>query len=235
MRNALTIARRELGVYLVSPVTYVVTVAMLAIFGYSFYLMLYVTREASLRPLFGGNIAVALTIAVPLLTMRLLAEEERSGALEILLTLPVRDWEVILGKYLAGLCSYVAALAPTIYYPIVLEILGSPDWGAILSIYLGLGLLGAALVSLGILTSTLNSNQFLAAGVGMLLALLLWMLPAAGERAGPPVRDILRYLGLSTHFDSFARGVIDTSALIYYLSVAAGGLFLATRTLRARR
>ena len=235
MRNTFAIARRELNAYFGSPVAYVVTAAMLAIFGYFFYLMLYFTREASLRPLFGGNILVVLIFVAPLLTMRLLAEEQRSGTLEILLTSPVQDWEVILGKYLAGLSVYILMLAPTIYYPIVLEIFGTPDWGPILSNYLGLILLGGALVSLGTFTSTLSSNQIVAAVVGVVLILALWLIPAAGDLVGQPLRGMLQYLGLSTHFDDFAKGVIDTKDLVYYLSVTAGGLFLATRMLETRR
>jgi len=235
MRNALAIARRELEAYLGSTIAYVVSAAMLALFGYFFYIMLYYTRQASLRPLFGGNILIILIFVAPLLTMRLLAEEQRSGTMEILLTSPVQDWEVILGKYLAGLSVYVLMLAPTIYYPIILVIFGSPDWGAIISLYLGLILLGAALVSLGTFTSALSSNQIVAAVLGVAIILVLWMIPAAGDLVGEPLRGVLQYLGLSTHFTDFAKGVIDTKGLIYYLSVTAGGLFLATRTLESRR
>jgi len=235
MRNTFAIARRELETYFGSPIAYVVSAAMLAVFGYFFYLMLYYTRSASLRPLFGGNILIILIFVVPLLTMRLLAEEQRSGTMEILLTSPVQDWEVVVGKFLAGFSVYVLMLAPTIYYPIILEIYGSPDWGAIISLYLGLTLLGAALVSLGTFTSTLSSNQIVAAVVGVTIILVLWMIPAAGDLVGQPMSGILQYIGLSTHFSDFAKGVIDTKGLIYYLSVTAGGLFLATRTLETRR
>ena len=235
MRNAIAIARRELGAYFASPIAYVVTAAMLALFGYFFYLTLVLSKQASLRPLFGGYIIIVLIFIMPLLTMRLLAEEQRSGTIELLLTSPVQDWEVIVGKYLAALALYVLMLVPTLYYPIVLEIFGTPDWGPIFTIYFGLILLGGALASLGTFTSALTSNQIVAAVLGVGLILILWLLPAAGGLVGQPLGGVLLYLGLSTHFTDFTKGVIDTKDIVYYMSVIAGALFLATRALETRR
>ena len=235
MRNAIAIARRELGAYFASPIAYVVSAAMLTLFGYFFYLSLVLGKQASLRSLFGGSIIIVLIFIMPLLTMRLLAEEQRSGTIELLLTSPVQDWEVVVGKYLAALGLYMLMLVPTLYYPVVLEIFGTPDWGPILTIYFGLILLGGALASLGTFTSALTSNQIVAAVLGVGLILILWLLPAASGLVGQPLSGILQYLGLSTHFADFTKGVVDTKDIIYYVSVIAGALFLATRAVETRR
>lgn len=235
MRNAFAIAKRELDAYFSSPIAYVVTAAMLVIFGYFFYRTLVLNRQASLRPLFDGGIVIILIFIVPLLTMRLLAEEQRSGTIELLLTSPVQEWEVIIGKYLASFSLYMAMLIPTLYYPVVLEIFGTPDWGAVGTVYLGLVLLGGTLASLGTFTSTLTGNQIIAAVLGVGLTLVLWLVPSAESLVGQPLGAILQYLGLPTHFADFTKGVIDTRGIVYYISVSAGALFLAIRTLETRR
>lgn len=234
MRNTFAIAKRELQAYFVSPIAYVVTAAFLVITGYLFSMILYYSREATMRYLF-GNIATILLFVAPVLTMRLLAEEQRSGTIELLLTSPVRDWEAVLGKFLAGLALLVIMLALTLYYPLILERYGDPDLGSIAAGYLGLLLLGGALLAIGVLTSSLTSNQIVAAVLGVGLILILWLSQALSDVAGPPLAGFFSYLAFPTHYFDFAKGVIDTKDVIYYLSVIAAALFLATRSLETRR
>jgi ABC-2 type transport system permease protein len=234
MRNALTIARKELSTYFVSPVAYVVTAAFLVLMGYFFSLIMFYTREASMRGLF-LNMAIILLLVSPALTMRLLAEEQRMGTIELLLTAPVRDWEVVLGKFLASVGFFATMLALTGFYPLILVRFGNPDLGPILTGYLGVFLLGSAFMAGGLFASSLTQNQIVAAIVGFGLLLILWLSHAAGGLVGGPVGDFLDALALSSHFDDFTKGVVDSTHLIYYLSIIAAFLFLATRSLETRR
>ena len=155
MKNMFVITYKELRAYFTSPIAYVVIAAFLVIMGVFFSLIVYFTRVASLRGVF-GNMAFILLFVAPALTMRLLAEEQRSGTIELLLTLPVRDWQVVLGKFLASLAVYAVILALTLYYPLLMLRLGNPDRGPIVSAYLGLLLLGASFLSIGVFTSSLS-------------------------------------------------------------------------------
>ena len=234
MRITFAIAKRELNAYFLSPIAYIVAAVILAILGYMFYLVLFWTKQASLRPLF-EQITPILIIIMPLLTMRLLAEERRSGTIELLLTSPIRDSEVILGKFLAGFGLFALMLAPTAYYVLVLAVFGKPDWGPILTVYVGTLLFGGALLSIGILASSVTSNQIVGALVGMGIIALLWLLPSAGTFVSEPIRGILTYMGLSSHIAGFAKGIIDTADIVFYVSIIVGALFLATRVLEARK
>ncbi|MFQ6057700.1 MAG: ABC transporter permease [Anaerolineae bacterium] len=234
MRNALTIAGKELNTYFVSPVAYVVTAAFLVITGYFFSLIVFYTREASLRGLF-HNMAIILLLISPALTMRLLAEEQRMGTIELLLTSPVRDWEVVLGKFLASLTLFAVMLALTLSYPLILKRFGNPDLGPLLGGYLGILLLGGAFLSVGLFTSSLTQNQIVAAILGFGALLILWLADLPSGFLGASLRGLFDYLALSGHFDDFTKGVIDTQHVIYYLSVIAAFLFLSTRVLETRR
>jgi len=234
MRNILTIAKREIQAYFVSPIAYVVSAAFLAITGYLFSMILYYSREATMRYLFLNMTTILLLIA-PVLTMRLLAEERSKGTVELLLTAPVRDWEVVVGKYLASLALFAAMLALTVYYPIILNVYGNPDIGPIWGGYLGLLLLGATLLSLGLLTSSLTSNQIVAAILGFALILGFWLFGGVGGVVGGSLKSLVQYMDLSQHFMDFPRGVIDTKDIVYLLSVITGSLFLTTRIVETRR
>ncbi len=234
MRNTLTIARREIQAYFVSPIAYVVAAAFLAIMGYFFAMILYYSREATMRYTL-GNMSTVLLFVAPVLTMRLLAEEQRMGTIELLLTSPVKDWEVVLGKFLGSLTLYACMLGVSLYFPLMLTIVGNPDAGPVIAGYVGMLLLGGALLSLGVLTSSLTQNQIVAAVLGVVLIVLLWLASALGDVTGPPLSGVFQYLALSEHFYDFFKGVIDTRDVIYYLSVIAASLFLATRVLETRR
>jgi ABC-2 type transport system permease protein len=234
MFNALTIARKELATYFVSPVAYVVTAFFLVVAGFFFYFLLYFSREASMRELF-FNVAIVLLFVGPGLTMRLLAEEQRMGTIELLLTSPVRDWEVVMGKFIASLVFYAFMLVLTVLYPLILIRYGNPDIGPILSGYLGMFLLGATFLAAGLFTSSLTQNQVVAFFIAFAILLILWLADAAGSAIGGPFGDVLNYLSIASHFDDFTKGVIDTSHLIYYLSLIVTFLFLATRVVETRR
>ncbi|NOZ05481.1 MAG: ABC transporter permease subunit [Chloroflexi bacterium] len=234
MRNTFTIAQREIYAYFVSPIAYIVTAAFLVIGGYLFSMILYFSREATMRFIF-GNLSFIFLLIAPMLTMRLLAEEHRSGTIELLLTSPVRDWEVVLGKFLASLTLFLAMISLTLVYPLVLFAFGHPDGGPILSGYLGLILAGAGYLSVGVFTSSLSRNQIVAAVLGIVLLLVLWLADAAGSFMGGSLSSILSYLSLSSHTSDLTRGVIDTKDVIYYLSLVVAFLFLSVRSLESRR
>mgnify|MGYP001103619741 CR=1 FL=1 len=234
MKNIWTIGRREVGAYFVSPIAYVVTAAFLFIMGILFERILFYSRQATLRYLF-QNLGFLLIFVAPLLSMRLLAEEQRSGTLELLLTSPVRDWEVVLGKFVAALALFAVMLALTLLYLLILLIFGNPDMGPILSGYLGVLLMGGSMLAMGVFASSLSENQIVAGVVGIVMLLFLWLTGALAEAFGPPISTFLSNLSLAAHFPDFVKGVIDTKDVVYYLSVTAAGLFLATRSLEARR
>lgn len=234
MRNTLTIARREIQAYFASPIAYVVAAAFLAIMGYFFAVVLYYTREATMRYTF-GNMTTVLLFVAPVLTMRLLAEEQRMGTIELLLTSPVKDWEVVVGKFLGSLALFMAILGISLFFPLTLSVLGNPDMGPIAGGYIGLLLLGSALLSLGVLTSSITQNQIVSAVLGVVFVVLLWLIGALGEITGPPLSGVLTYLALSEHFFDLIKGVVDTKDVLYYLSVTVAALFLATRVLETRR
>ncbi|MBO9362284.1 MAG: ABC transporter permease subunit [Thermoflexus sp.] len=240
MRNVWAIARRELGTYFVSPIAYLVGAAFLVMMGFFFYTDVVFTvlsrSEPTMRYVFGVMTTILLFVA-PVLTMRLLAEEQRLGTLELLLTAPVRDWEVVLGKYLAALVFYLGLLLATAVYPLLLFWMrGNPDVGPILSGYLGMALFGAALLSIGLFSSSLSQNQVVAAvvGIGVVILLAVASLPADGI-TDPTLQQILNHLDLRNHLLNFRRGLIDTVDIVYYLSVTAVFLFLTVQILNSRR
>ena len=234
MRTAWVIARRDLLAYFISPIAYMVSAVFLLIAGYLFSLILIQSQQATMEGLF-FNIMVVLIFVVPLLTMRLLADEQKTGTIEILLTAPVRDWEVVLGKYLAAMGMFGVMLACTLYFPFILwRVGGTPDWGPILTGYLGLILLTSAMMAIGTLTSAVTENQIVAAVLGFGILLLLWLIDAAGNIATGSA-SVLTYLSLPTHYNDFARGAINLEDVVYYLSVTIAALFIATRMLETRR
>jgi ABC-2 type transport system permease protein len=229
-----TVAGKELRSYFASPLAYVVTAGFLVITGIFFALSVILTSEASLRFAL-DNFRVILLFITPLITMRLLAEEQATGTIELVLTSPVRDWELVVGKFLGALALFGVMLALTLYYPFLLFLYGKPDPGPIVSGYLGLVLLGAGFIALGLLTSALTKNQIVAAVLAFAILLLLWLASPIGDVFSGPVRDILRYLSALDHYSDFSRGVIDTRDVVYYLSLVVAGLFATVQVVGARR
>jgi ABC-2 type transport system permease protein len=234
VRNTLAIAERELRSYLMSPVPYVVTALFLFIAALLFALPLSRVEEATLRYWF-SNLGVIWLIVLPALTMRLIAEEARSGTIELLLTNPVRDAEVVIGKYLAALGFFGVMLLFTLYYPIMLMVFGNPDRGPMVVGYLGVTLLGASFLAVGLWASSITQNQIVAYFTAFAILLTLWLGELAAEALGRPFGEIMRYLTVSAHYQDFLRGVVDTTHVIYFLSIVAAGLFLTFLSLQTRR
>ena len=235
MRTAQAIAWKEIQIYFSSPVAYIVGMMFLALTGFFFVRDLSSPfPEASLSSFFQGATIILILLA-PALTMRLLAEEQKLGTIELLLTSPVRDWEVIIGKYLASFTFLMATIALTTYYVVLLVIFADPDPGPIWSGYLGLALYGAATLSVGLLTSTLTNNQIVAAVVGMFILLVLFFADLAGGALSGFPATVVNEIGIRSHFDDFQRGVIDTKHIVYYLTFTAFFLFLSIRALESRR
>jgi ABC-2 type transport system permease protein len=252
MRNVWTICRRELYSYFVSPIawvllaifaflsgafTYLITASFVKnsmesqMTGQSFPMNL---NEQVIRPLF-SNIAVIGLFLIPLISMRLFAEEKRQGTIELLVTSPVHDLEIVLGKWLSAVIMYSALLLVLLLDYCFLFIYGRPDWKPVVTGFLGVLLLGACLLSLGTFISTTTKNQIVAGAVGFALALLLWILDWTTAFGNSPTVQVLSYASILSHLDSFARGVIDSKDVIYYLSMIFLGLFLTTRSLESLR
>lgn len=233
MKAALTIAERELKTYFLSPVGYVVIAGFLLLASYLFYLPLVVMGEPSMRH-WTYNIVIILIILVPALTMRLIAEERRTGTVEVLSTSPVTDSQIVVGKFLGCLGFYAAMLALTFTYPIILTRLGKPEMGPILASYLGLFLFGASFVAIGLLASALSKSQvvgFVTAFVVLLFLFLIeWMAQAGGTGW---LTTLVRYIGIQQHLENFGKGIIDTKDVIYYLSVVTLCLLLSVRAMQA--
>jgi len=237
MRNVLAITGKELRAYFVSPVAYVVTAGFLLIMGifFAFVIMQPLgSQTASLEPVLGSAPVILLLLA-PALTMRLLAEETRSGTMELVLTSPVRDGEVVLGKYLASLLLFLFMLALTLVYVVVLLRFGNPDRGVLVSSYVGAALFGAAFLAVGVLASALTQNQIVAAVISLATLLALWLIDIFASLTRGVLADVLSYLSIIARYNDFMRGVISSQNVIYYLSVIAVALFLATRALETRR
>ena len=236
MRRIALICGKEIGTYLSSPMAYIVSAIFIALSGASFttYLAQTSYSDTSIRGfLETGQLLILLFSA--LLTMRLISEERKLGTWELLLTAPVREYEIVLGKFFSCLLVLAGMLILTLYFPLLLLIFGDPDTGPILTSYLGLLLLGCASLAIGIFASSLTPNQIVAAVVAGGILFGLWFLGMVGNLIPQPVGEILSYFSLSQHFPGFVRGVVDTRDVIYYLSVTAVFLFLSVRSIETER
>ncbi len=254
MLNLYPIMKKELRSYFNSPIAYVVIAAFLIISGWFFYTSMaffnmisfraiqnpYLRSQLNItemvvRPLFGGNLTILLAILLPAVSMRLFAEEKKSGTIELLLTYPVTDFEVMLGKYLSSLGVFIAMLILTGLYPLMMFWLSQPEWGPLVSAYLGLVLMGASFLALGLFTSSLTENQIVAFVVGIAGCLLFWIIGWASTFAQGVLRDLLLYLSITHHFNNFRKGVIDTADLAFYLIFIVFFLFCTLRVLETKR
>jgi len=237
VKNTMLIARREFRAYLTSPMAYIVACVFLVLYGALFVWYFENTgySDTSIQGYLDiwGNLVLMLFAAV--LAMRLIAEEKKLGTWELLLTAPVRDTDIVLGKFLGSLGMLVSMLALTLYFPLLLWIFGNPDGGPIITGYLGLFLLGAASLSIGLFASSVTSNQIVAAVIAGGILAVLYFIGSAGGSISGAVGDILSYISLSSHFPAFMAGIIDTKAIIYYLSVTALFLFLTVRSVETGR
>ncbi|HEX9006462.1 MAG TPA: ABC transporter permease [Bacteroidota bacterium] len=232
--NVGPIYRREMRSYFNSPVAYVVIVVFLAIIGWFFSNNLFLINVASMRVMF-DLVPLIFLFFVPAITMRLLAEEKKSGTLELLTTKPVRDVEIILGKFLAAWTLLAAALAPTLIYLVTLTLLGSPDLGPVFAGYLGLLLMGGVYCAIGLFASSLTENQIIAFIVSFLIILALFLADKVLLYVPEALASTLEFIAIDYHFSNIARGVIDTRNLVYFASLLGFALLLATASLERRK
>jgi ABC-2 type transport system permease protein len=252
MRNILVIFKKELKSYFASPIAYLLLAIFAVIFGFFFYSatrffvlqgmqmammgrgMAMDVNEYVIRPLLTNASVIGLFL-IPMITMRLYAEEKRSGTIELLMTSPVRDLEIVLGKWLAALVLYVSILAISGINIGILFAFGRPDWKPILVGYLGLILQGGCLLAIGIFISTTTRNQIIAGGATFAVCLMLWVLDWVSAYDQSAWAKVVAYLSVVTHFEPFAKGVIDSKDVIFYLSMIFFGLFLTTRSVESLR
>jgi ABC-2 type transport system permease protein len=235
MKNTLIIAWKETRTYFVSPMAYIVMAVYAALAAYYFVTSISgVLPEATIRGYILPTTFI-FTLLSPIITMRLLAEEQKLGTLELLMTSPVRDYEIVMGKFLASMTSLISLLVPTAYLAIVLVWFASPDMGPMLSGYLGIIFFGMATLSVGLFASSLSGNQIVAAVVAMGILLLLSIIDLATSYVGSIFTEIFLQISITTHLESFARGVIDTHDMVFYLIFTTFMLFLTVRSLESRR
>jgi ABC-2 type transport system permease protein len=250
--NILAIAHKELKGYFASPIAYIVLGFFALMFGYFYYALVVFFNQQSMRMagMGGGpamnvndqlirpvflNMSVVLLFVLPMLTMRTYSEEKRSGTIELLLTAPLTDLQIIMGKFVGAMALYTAMLALTLIHVGVLFAFGNPEWKPIASGYLGIFLLGGCFVALGLLISSLTRNQVVAGMVTFAVFLMLWVINWVAQFTGPTTQAVLNYLSITDHLDDFTRGIIDTKHLVYYLSFIAFGLFLTARSVDTER
>jgi ABC-2 type transport system permease protein len=251
MRNIWAIYRRELNTYFTSPIAYVVLAFFIFIYGYFFndYLYRFIqfgfqmsqyggerslnVNQDLIRWLFHSTSVVVLFM-LPLITMRSLAEEKRSGTIELLLTSPVTDFQIVLGKFLSALTLYAAMLGLTLIHTSFLFLYGDPEWQPLLAGYLGMLLLGGAFISFGILFSSFTRNQIVAGFLSFGAFLFLWLIEYMEDWAGA-WGAFFSYLSVTKHIGEFAKGVIDSKDVVYYLSFIGFGLFLSKQSVESHR
>lgn len=252
MRNVWIICRKELHSYFVSPIAYLLLTMFAVIFGFFFWNALGVfviegmemqmrgqsfamnLNEQIIRPLL-SNAGVIGLFFIPMITMRLFAEEKRTGTIELLATSPIRDLEIIVGKWLAALILYSCLLLFTALNFAFLFKYGNPDWKPLALGYLGLLLQAGALLAIGTFISTLTKNQIIAGATTFGVELLLWVIGWVGEYETSSWAHVLSYMSIISHFDSFGRGVLDSKDAVFYLTVIFLGLFFTARSMESLR
>lgn len=252
MRNVLIIWRKEMRSYFVSPVAYLLLAMFAVIFGFFFWNILgYFVftgmesqmrgemfpmnlNEQVIRPLL-SNVGVIGLFFIPMITMRLFSEEKRSGTIELLVTSPIRDGEIILGKWLAALTLYGVLLLLTALNFIFLFKYGNPDWKPLAIGYLGLLLQAGALLAIGMFISTLTKNQIIAGAATFGVCLLLWVLEWVSGYETSTWASVLSYMSVVTHSGSFSKGLLDSKDTVYYLTLTFLGIFFTARSLESLR
>jgi ABC-2 type transport system permease protein len=252
MNNILAIVHKEVKAYFESPIAYVFIGFFSLLFGYFFIALLsYFTSQSMQMASMGGagslninqqlitplflNASVIILFVLPSVTMRTYSEEKRSGTIELLLTSPLTDFQIIMGKFLGAMVLYAAILGVTLLHMAVLFAFGKPEIWPVVTGYLGMLLMGGCFISVGLLISSLTKNQIVAAMVTFAVFLLLWVVDWISSFTGPTMQAVLTYLSITQHLDDFTRGVLDTKHLVYYFSFIAFGLFLTARSVDSER
>jgi ABC-2 type transport system permease protein len=253
MRNVLAIAQKELKSYFAGPIAYIAIGLWALLYGYFFVAILqFFVRQSMqmgqmgqgpqsmnvnqqlIRPLL-QNVTIMILFVMPMVTMRTYSEEKRSGTIELLLTSPLTDFQIIMGKFLGAMALYGVMLLVTTIQIGVLFIYGNPEWKPIVTAYLGLLLLGGCFISMGLLISSVTKNQIVAGMVTFAVFLLLWIITWIGSFSGPTVDQLTQYLSIIDHLDDFSKGVVDTKHVIYYISFITFGLFLTAKSVDSER
>ncbi len=252
MRNIWIICRKELNSYFVSPIAYGLMSFFALVAGFFFYsaTAIFVQRsmesqmmgrsfpmsvnEWVVRPVL-SNVSVIGLFLIPMITMRLFAEEKRSGTYELLATSPIRDFEIILGKWIAALIMYAAILGVSLLDLLLLYAYGKPDWKPMLVGYLGLLLQGGCLLAIGTFISNTTRSQIVAGVATFAVCLLLWVLDWVSAFETAAWAKVVSYLSVLTHFEPFSKGIIDTKDVIFYLTMIFLGLFLTARSMESLR
>ena len=253
MTNVLAIAQKEIRSYFASPIAYIVIGIWAVLYGF-FYasLLAYFVRQSMQMSQFGGqqppvnineqmirllfqNVTILILFLLPAITMRAYSEEKRSGTIELLLTSPLTDWQIILGKFFGAMTLYAAMLGVTLIHIAILFAFGSPEWKPIATTYLGLLLFGGCFISVGLLISSLTKNQIIAFVASLGVFLLLWIIDWMATFSGPTMSAVLTYLSIIGHLEDFTKGVLDTTHLIYYFSFITFGLFLTAKSVDTER
>jgi ABC-2 type transport system permease protein len=253
MKGIYTVFRKELYRLFASPIFYVVAFIFLTLVGYFFYSSVayysllsfqagrdpFLSEQLNLADMviepFFGSISIVLLLMVPIITMRLFAEEKKTGTAELLFTYPISDRGAVLGKFSAAISVLLLLLAGTVPAMVLLEVLANPPWPVILGGYLGLFLMGSSFVSLGLFASSLTANQIIAAVTSFGALLLLWIIGWTESLVGPTLGSVLKYLSLLTHYDNFAKGILDSRDVLFYLLFILLFLFSTLRILESRQ
>jgi len=252
LRNIGAVAGKELRSYFGSPVAWVMMGLFAVIFAWFFSVYLDVFMKNSMQSQFGGgpqsmnvnmslirpllsNASVLILFLLPMVTMRTYSEEKRSGTIELLLTSPLTDLEIILGKFVGAIGLYAGMLLVTVVYVAILFFYGNPEWKPVISGYIGLFLLGSCFIAMGLFISSLTKNQMVAGAASFIVFLFFWIINWFSDSAGPTVGSILSYLSITEHFDDFGKGIIDTKHIIFYLSFISFGLFLTLKSVDSER
>jgi ABC-2 type transport system permease protein len=234
MSAALTIAKREIRTYFNSPVAYIVITVFMLIAGFLFFQNVILERQAEMRGYF-GLAPLLFVFFTPAMTMRLIAEEKGSGTIEMLVTMPVRDWEIVVGKFLGALGLLGALVGMTFFYAISLMLMGPADRGPIIAGYIGLFLMGGAYIAIGVMASAFTRNQIVSFIIALFISFCLFIVGNLAQFAPAWLQPIVAFLSMGTHFDAISRGVLDSRDVLYYVSVMAISLVVATVSLEARK
>jgi len=254
MSNILAIAHKELKSYFASPIAYIVIGLWALMYGYFFVALLsFFVRQSMqmgqfgmqgpqamnvnqqlIRPLL-QNVLILILFLMPMVTMRAYAEEKRSGTIELPLTSPLTDFQIIVGKFLGAMALYGCMLAVTLIHLGLLFWFGRPEWKPLVTAYIGLLLMGGCFIAVGLFISSLTRNQIVAGMVTFAVFLMLWIITWIGSFSGPTVDKLTQYLSIVDHYDDFGKGVLDTTHLIYYVSFIIFGLFLTAKSVDSER
>ncbi len=234
MKKALPVFRRELSAYFFSPMAYIVISVFLLLTGWFFTSELFLTDDSSLRSVF-GVIPFIFIFFIPAITMRLLSEEKKSGTIELLVTMPISDLEIVLGKYFAGLGLLVAALFFTIPFAFTIILLGDPDIGMLVCGYIGLILMGAAYISIGVFASTISKSQVISFIIAFMIIFALWLIDKFLMIMPSYMVPFLQFLSIDYHYANISRGVIDSRDILYYLSLVVFMISLSKLALESRK